>query len=118
MADLQDDQRAFKFLGDARKAFYAHIRPEYVVLAEREEPIEWSEFENLTMNSYEAKILHKNLSDDALVKLFELCAKQTKPLSVYELPRHYNEAIEREIAPLLAERLKAYVEAKKECHGE
>ena len=92
----------------ALEEFYTHVRPEYKALAERERKIDWEEFSSIRMNSYEQKLIVQNLDDDALCKFYEQCLKHSKrALGALELPRHYDDIIQLELAPLLVERLRA-----------
>ncbi len=90
-----------------KEKFYSHVRPEVRSLAERGQRVSWAEYEALgRMNSYERKVLIKNLDDDALCRLYSICAQNsTRELSEFELAHHYGDVIERELAPLLAQRL-------------
>lgn len=112
---MGDSPFKLNFPSSVKAEFEKHISPEVWALVTRGKRIEWEEYEALQTNSYEKRLIHENLSDDALVKLYELCAKQVRPLLRYEIPRHYDDAIKLELAPLLAARLKEYVEAKHEC---
>ena len=90
-----------------RAAVYDHVRPELRALAERPERITHDEYMALRANSYERHLLHKNLDDEALCKLAEYCMGQSgRSLGEFDLPRHYNDAVERELAPLLVKRLR------------
>ena len=90
-----------------RAEFYDHVRPELRALAERPERITHDEYMALRANSYERHLLHKNLDDEALCKLTEYCMGQSgRSLGEFDLPRHYNDAVERELAPLLVKRLR------------
>lgn len=94
-----------------RDEFYSHVRPEIQALAERAERVTWSEYRNLCnvigCNSYERKLLYANFDDDALLQLFYLyCANSRRDLGEFELASDYDDAIRREIAPLLAKRLR------------
>jgi hypothetical protein len=58
-------------------------------------------------NSYERKLLIPLLDDEALCKFTEYCMGQEGgELGEYELARHYGDAVQREIAPLLVKRLR------------
>lgn len=99
-----------KFLEDwfnaKRDEFYSHVRPELRALAERKERITKAEIPE-RMNSYEQHILVKNYDNEALAEHAEYCiAKAGRELGEFEIPSHYNEAIERLLAPLLVKRLR------------
>ena len=52
-----------------------------------------------------------NLNDEALCKLADYCINMEGPkarLGEYELSEHYGDAVRRELAPLLVERLRAF----------
>lgn len=101
---------AFKLLEDwfnsKRDEFYSHVRPELRALAERKERITKAEIPE-RMNSYERRIIDPNLDNAALMELVEYCIAQAgRELGEFEIPRHYNDAVERLLAPLLVKRLR------------
>lgn len=101
---------AFKLFDDwynkARDEFYAHVRSSHRALAERKERITKAEIPE-TMNSYERLILVKNYDNEALAEHAEYCITQAgRELREFEIPRHYNDAVERLLAPLLVKRLR------------
>ena len=101
---------ASKFLEDwynkRRDDFYSHVRPEHRALAERKERITKAEIP-ATMNSYERRIIDPNLDNTALLEKVEYCIRQSgQKLGEFEIPRHYNDAVERLYAPLLVKRLR------------
>jgi len=90
-----------------RAAFMDHVRPEYQELAVRPKLIEWDEWQNMRMNSYEQRLLTPRLTDEALVCVTEYYITQSsRDLTEFELPKHYDDAVQRLLAPLLCERLK------------
>lgn len=90
-----------------RALFYDHVKPEIRALCERPERVTLAEYMELRANSYERRILHQRLDDEALLWLAEYCMGQAgRSLGEFDLPEHYNDAVEREIAPLLAKRLR------------
>ena len=100
---------AFKLFEDAynkrREEFYSHVRSEHRALAERKERITKAELP--TMNSYERRIIEPNLANDILMERAEYCMSQAgRELGAFEIPRHYNDAVERLYAPLLVKRLR------------
>lgn len=59
------------------------------------------------MNSYTRKVLLPVLDDLAVCELASYCMSQSgRELGDLDLPRHYNEAVEKELAPLLVKRLR------------
>jgi len=62
------------------------------------------------MNSYTRKVLLPVLDDLAVCELASYCMSQSGrelgTLGTLDLPRHYNEAVEKELAPLLVKRLR------------
>ncbi len=89
-----------------RTDFYSHVRADRLLLAERERQVTWEEYNKITMNSYEQKLIVQNLDNEALCKLYGHCAKQFRPLGELELASDYNDLVQRELAPLLVERLR------------
>lgn len=111
---------AFKFLEEwaekYRAAFYAHVRSWIGVGAAACKAagrrITWEEHTGLIelwdgANSYERRLLIPLLDDEGLCRHAEYCMGQaSRELGELELPQHYNDAVEREIAPLLVKRLR------------
>ncbi len=111
---------AFKFLEEwakkHRTAFYAHVRPWIgigaAVCKATGRRITWEEHTGLIAlwdgaNSYERRLLFPLLDDEGLCRYAEYCMGQAgRELGELELPQHYNDAVEREIAPLLVKRLR------------
>lgn len=97
----------FKERAEKRKQeYYSHVSPEMKALAERAEPITLDEWNNLRSNSYERKLLYKNLSNEALIHLSNYCIDQAGGrLTDMMIASDYNESVIRELAPLLADRL-------------
>lgn len=59
------------------------------------------------MNSYERKVLLPVLDDLAVCELTEYCMSQCGPALVsWSLAKHYGDAVELELAPLLVKRLR------------
>jgi predicted house-cleaning noncanonical NTP pyrophosphatase (MazG superfamily) len=59
------------------------------------------------MNSYTRKVLLPVLDDLAVCELASYCMSQSgRELGALDIPRHYNEAVEKELAPLLVKRLR------------
>jgi hypothetical protein len=103
----------FKNLNETYRAeFLAHVRPEMLALSERKENVTWQEYEDLRANSYERKLLHRNLDADALCRLWAHCDEQIRTLGEYEIPHGYGDMISRELAPLLAKRLREVTEER------
>lgn len=60
-------------------------------------------------NSYERRLLVPILDDEALCRHAEYCMSQVgRELGEHELAQHYGDAVQREIAPLLVERLREH----------
>jgi hypothetical protein len=113
---------AFKLFEDAynkrRNDFYSHVRSEHRALAERKERITKAELPE-TMNSYERRIIEPNLANDILMERAEYCMSQAgRGLGAFEIPRHYNDAVERLYAPLLVKRLREAEEEIARLKGE
>lgn len=101
----------FTLLLKRRDEFYSNVRPELRALAERKERITKAELPD-RMNSYERRIIEPNLANDILMEWAEYCMAQAgRELGEFEIPRHYNDSVERLYAPLLVKRLR---EAKAE----
>ena len=59
------------------------------------------------MNSYTRKVLLPVLDDLAVCELASYCMSQSgRELGALDIPRHYNEMVEKELAPLLVKRLR------------
>ena len=99
-----------------RWEFYAHVRPWIAIGAEMAKASGWrmtyAEYGALIdlldgMNSYERKVLLPVLDDLAVCELTEYCISQCGPeLGELSLAKHYGDAVERELAPLLVKRLR------------
>ncbi len=89
------------------KGFMSNVRSEIVKLSKRKKKITWEEYSEMRTNSYERRILIENFDNNALIELTNYCIGQVGfPLGKYEIAKHYNDAIIRELAPLLIKRLK------------
>lgn len=84
------------------------VKPEAYALATRAEQVTWDELQALRANSYERKLIHRNLTDDALVRwtLYSITQSGGR-LSARGVPTTYPEAVTRELAPLVLERWQA-----------
>ena len=113
----------FKFLTEfskkLRDEFYSHVKPYALALAKRKERVTWDEYELFRGNSYERKLIHANLDDEAVLKLFEHYQKNSRrELTEFKLAEHYDDAIQREIAPLLAKRLREMIDREQRSINE
>lgn len=97
-----------------RAEFMAHVSPEVLALVEGLKALgrrlSRAEWEKLRMNSYERRLLVPLLDDEALCHLAASCIEQGGSKAVlgeFELATDYNDAVRRELAPLLVERLRA-----------
>jgi hypothetical protein len=99
-----------------KRLFYQHVRPWIAIGAEMAKATGWRmtyrqyhwliEFLD-GMNSYESKVLLPVLDDLAVCELTEYCRSQCgRDLGELDLPSHYGDAVERELAPLLVKRLR------------
>lgn len=99
--------RFLKEFTEKRKAeFYANVRKKFAKMAERDEPITWEEYQQIRANSYERRLLHRNLDLDALLRLIKQFQENTKrELMEYEIPTDYDDALQRELLPLLVKKV-------------
>lgn len=99
-----------------RWEFYAHVRPWIAIGAEMAKASGWKmtyeQYYDLIdlldgTNSYERKVLLPVLDDLAICELTESDIRQCGPaLGELSLAKHYGDAVERELAPLLVKRLR------------
>lgn len=90
----------------ARERFYAHVSPEVRILACREQRLTAAEVP-ARLNSYEQRLLVPRLDDAALCQHVERCLHHVeRPLGDFEIAATYQDAILRELAPLLVQRLR------------
>lgn len=101
-----------------KEEFMFHVSPEIKKLAERKKEFHGQNIINYGANSYEKKLLVKNLTTPALIKLSEYYLSQTgMPLREFELSKHYNDAVIREFAPLLISRLNEQIKINQTNKG-
>lgn len=93
--------------------FMAHVRLEMKALSERPIKITWAEWQEIRANTWERRLLSRNLDDDALCKLVEHCVKNAtrlfEPLGEFSLATTYDEILAQEFLPMLVERLRAKI---------
>jgi hypothetical protein len=98
-----------------RWEFYAHVRPWIAIGAEMAKTSGWrmtyAQYHDLIdlldgMNSYERKVLLPVLDDIAVCELTEYCISQYRTLGELDVAVVYDEAVQRELAPLLVKRLR------------
>lgn len=98
-----------------RWEFYAHVRPWIAIGAEMAKASGWrmpyAEYCALIdlldgMNSYERKVLLPVLDDLAVCERTESCMSQYRTLGELDVAVVYDEAVQRELAPLLVKRLR------------
>lgn len=100
------NKRLKKFKQITKDDFYTHVRRDIIRLAERDKPITWSEYQGIRANSYERLLLHRNLDFDALLKLIKHFQNNSRrALWEYELPTDYDDALQRELLPLLLQKI-------------
>jgi hypothetical protein len=86
--------------------FYAHVRPEIKDRVESGKPVSKDELLHFRCNSYEQKLLHSILDDEALVDRIVLYMNQNGSRALYdtELAENYQDALLREFFPMLLSR--------------
>ena len=98
-----------------RQAFYSHVRPWIVIGVEMAKATGWrmsyDEYRALIdflggMNSYERKVLLPALDYLAVCELSQSCLDQFRTLGELDVATTYDEALQRELAPLLVKRLR------------
>jgi hypothetical protein len=100
-----------------RAEFYSHVRPWISIGAaacaatgRRITPVEMAELYvswGGGANSYERRLIVPLLNDEALADLADYCIAQGGGvLGELDIATHYNDAVEREFAPLLSKRLR------------
>lgn len=98
-----------------RWEFYAHVRPWVAIGAEMAKASGWrmtyAQYADLIdlldgMNSYERKVLLPVLDDLAVCELTESCMSQYRTFGELDVAVVYDEAVQRELAPLLVKRLR------------
>lgn len=98
-----------------RQKFYSHVRPWIVIGVEMAKATGWrmsyDEYRALIdflggMNSYERKVLLPALDCLAVCELTQSCLDQFRTLGELDVATTYDEAVQRELAPLLVKRLR------------
>jgi hypothetical protein len=98
-----------------RQEFYSHVRPWIVIGVEMAKATGWRmSYDQYTalidflggMNSYERKVLRSALDDLAICELTQSCLDQFRTLGELDVATTYDEAVQRELAPLLVKRLR------------
>lgn len=102
--DVEDVSETQRY--SAWDVFQEHVRPEVQKILLYQSKVTWDEYEQLRPNDHERRLLHDKLDDAALLKLFERYARETGALGSLELPVSAADAIQRELAPLLARRVR------------
>ena len=99
------------YMAEKEKEFMRHVRPEVKARIETDKPICLAEYNNLRMNSYEQKLYQQLLDDNAFIEIMESYMKQYNhcKLGKFELPHHYQEAVDRQFLPELIKRFKALI---------
>lgn len=100
-----------KVRAQARKAaFMSHVRPEIKERIKDPAPVSLEEFRSTRKNSYEQHLMQERLDDAALVALARQYLAQTEfgdGLAEWELPKHYDDAIQRFFLPMLIDRVES-----------
>lgn len=91
---------------------------------QRPRPITWDEYQRLVIvpdscdrdtewgiNSYERRLVHARLDDDAFIRFLEesVAPYIRRPLGKYDLTIEYDDSVLREFFPALIERLRKHV---------
>lgn len=86
--------------------FYAHVKPEIKARVESGNPLSKDELLHFRCNSYEQKLLHSIMDNEALIDRIRLYMDQngTRALFDTELANDYQDALLREFLPMLIER--------------
>lgn len=97
------------FVSEPRLTFELdRVKPEAYALAVRPAQVTWGEWQALRVNSYERKLIHRHLDDDALARLIAHYIEQAGgALSPRGVATTYVEQLARELAPLVLERWQA-----------
>jgi hypothetical protein len=111
----EGDKMSFfeRFIRDKTDRFMSnvsdHVKVTILRLKEQGGQLTWGEYKALhPLNSYERKLLHPYLDDEALIRLTEICLGNSsyQRLGDLSLARHYDEAIVGELTPMLIERIR------------
>ena len=86
--------------------FFSHISKEVALRFSYGRTITREEFSKMMINSYERKLLFPLFSDKLLLKQLKYSMNQAGYRKLYEfnVPKHYNDAIENMFLPELIER--------------
>ena len=74
-----------------KNEFMSHIRPRIVLMKGLVKTITLKQYQEMTMNSYEAKYIESLLSDEAFVWKIKNAIKNSKQLNSTELASTYDE---------------------------
>lgn len=91
-----------------REQFMEHVSPKVKERLENPEEITLAEWKEFRGNSYERKLLHKKLSNEAFIYLLEYCMGQAgySEYGQFELSKCYNDAVTNELVPEMIKRFK------------
>lgn len=94
-----------------KNEFFSHISPEILVRFLIGKEIDVEEFSEMWINSYERKLLFPLFSDKLLLDQLKYSMNQAGYNKLYEfdVPKHYNDAIENMFLPELIERFERKV---------
>ncbi len=92
-----------------RRKFYVHVRPEIKERVESGEPVTYEEYQKMRYNSYELKLVHDVLDDDALIRVTEryLAEEGCSCIYKYDIPHSYKDAVLQQHIHELIKRLKS-----------
>jgi hypothetical protein len=101
-----------RYVERRKKEFFQYISPEILERFESGEEIDVEEFSEMWINSYERKLLFPLFSDKLLLKQLKYSMNQAgyRKLYKYDVPKHYNDAIENMFLPELIERFEKLME--------
>jgi len=94
-----------------KNEFFSHISPEILVRFLTGKELDVEEFSKMWINSYERRLLFPLFSDKLLLETLKYAIKQSGYRNLYEfdVPDHYNHAIESLYLPELIERFERKV---------
>lgn len=114
MSDDRRPRRPWRS-GRLKKEFMAHVRQEVVDLLKQPDPIDYETFRRFRGNSYERRLIHSKLSDEAYLQFLEdvmLPNSSFRELGKYQLAEHYDEALVGECIPELIKRVRRLLKSK------
>ena len=97
-----------RYIKKRKEEFFQCISPDILERFESDKEIDIDEFSEMRINSYERRLLFPLFSDKLLLKQLKYAMNQAgyRKLYKYDVPKHYNDAVENMFLPELIVRFK------------